>query len=163
MLCQHCKKNPATFSYVEIINGAKFESHLCDSCYADLVGDLGSKANNDLWAGLFGEPSVKEKKCTVCGTRYSDYERTGLLGCPNCYDMFREELLPSIRRIQGKVDHVGKAAKNNDDLGLHRRLKSLQEQLEQALKERRYAEAGRLNNQIAEINKTLYGGGEDDE
>lgn len=163
MLCQHCKKNAATVSYVEIINGKKFESHLCAPCYSDLLGDLNSKANNDLWAGLFGEPAVAEKKCTVCGAKYSDYERTGLLGCPNCYDMFREELLPSIRRIQGKVNHVGKTAVNNDELGLHRRLKSLQEQLEQALKERRYGEAGRLNRQIAEINKTLYGGGEDDE
>ena len=163
MLCQHCKKNTATVSYVEIINGDKFESHLCASCYSELLGELGSKANNDLWAGLFGEPVKKEKRCTVCGTRYSDYEKTGLLGCPNCYDIFREELIPSIQRIQGKVNHVGKAANNNDELGLHRRLKSLQEQLEVALKERRYGEAGRLNMQINEINKRLYGGGEGDE
>ncbi len=163
MLCQNCKKNAATVDYVEIINGERYESHLCSSCYAELLGEANSKADSDIWAGFFGEPSIKkEKKCTVCGTRYSDYQRTGLLGCPNCYDIFREELLPSIRRIQGKVTHVGKSAKNNDELGLHRQLKSLQEQLEVALKERRYGEAGRLNRQIKEINDALYGGGEDE-
>lgn len=162
MLCQHCKKNTATVDYVEIINGERYENHLCASCYAEFLGDAASKVNNDIWTGLFGEPVIKEKKCTVCGTRYSDYQRTGLLGCPNCYDIFRDELLPSIQRIQGKVMHVGKSAKNNDELGLHRRLKSLQEQLEIALKERRYGEAGRLNKQIKEINDALYGGGEDE-
>lgn len=161
MLCQHCKKNTATVNYVEIINGDKFESHLCEACYAGLYGELGSKSNNDIWAELFAtENLIAQKVCPVCGTKFSDYERTGLLGCASCYDMFKEELLPSIQRLQGKVRHVGKAAENNDEFGLHRRLKSLQEQLEKALKERRYSDANRLNRQINEINKTIYGGGE---
>lgn len=158
MLCQHCKKNQATVNYVEIINGDKFESHLCASCYAAMYGDLNSPSNADIWAGLFGAPVKKRKKCPVCGTSYDDYERTGLLGCASCYDVFKEELIPSIRRIQGKVDHVGKVECNNDELGLHRRLKSLQEQLEAALREKRFEDAGRLNRQISEITKKLYGG-----
>lgn len=161
MLCQHCKKNIATVNYVEIINGDRFESHLCEMCYAGLSAELNSKANNELWADLFGTGNpIEQKVCPVCGTKYSDYERTGLLGCASCYDMFKEELLPSIQRIQGKTNHVGRAANNNDEFGLHRKLKDLQEQLEKALKERRYSEANRLNRQIYEINKTLYGGGE---
>ena len=159
MICRHCKKNPATVNYVEIINGDKFESHLCASCYAELFGELNSKTNNDLWTGLFGSEPPQTKICPVCGTTYSDYERSGLLGCASCYDVFKEELIPSIQRIQGKVRHVGKAESNNDELGLHRRLKSLQSQLETALKERRYDEAGRLNAKIKEITKILYGGG----
>lgn len=162
MLCQHCKKNAATVSCVEIINGKKFESHLCPGCYAALYGELNSKANGDIWAGLFGSAIEERKVCPVCGTSYADYERTGLLGCASCYDVFKEELIPSIQRIQGKVMHVGKVGANNDDLGLHRRLKTLQEQLEVALREKRYTDAGRLNKRINEINKTLYGGGGDE-
>ncbi len=158
MICQHCKKNTATLNYVEIINGKKFESHLCEYCYAELYGDLASKANNDLWAGLFGDGPERVKKCPVCGTTYSDYERTGLLGCASCYDVFKEDLLPSIRRIQGKVTHVGKTGENNDEFGLHRKLKILQEELEKALREKRYLDADRLNKQIKEINVKLYGG-----
>ncbi len=162
MLCQHCKKNLATVNYVEIINGEKFESHLCGPCYAALYGELNSKANADLWAGLFGPSSPRVKTCPVCGLSYADYERTGLLGCASCYDVFKEELIPSIRRIQGKVTHVGKVEKNNDEFGLHRRLKSLQSQLEAALREKRFEDAGRLNKQISEISKTLFGGEGDD-
>ena len=161
MLCQRCKKNIATENYVEIINGEKFESHLCGKCSAELHGDLHSKLNDNVCAWLFGSPAPK-KVCPVCGTSYADYERTGLLGCASCYDVFKEELLPAIGAIHGKTEHVGKVGTNNDELGLHRRLKTLQQQLETALREKRFVEAGRLNKRIYEINKILYGGGEND-
>lgn len=157
MLCQHCKKNPSTVDYFEIINGKKYESHLCSLCYADLYGELNSKTNNDIWAGLFGTSSRPAKVCPVCGTTYADYERSGLLGCTSCYDVFKEELIPCIRRIQGKVNHVGKADSNNDELGLHRKLKTLQEQLEKALKEKNFTEAGRLNKKIDAVKKMIKG------
>ena len=159
MLCQHCKKNPAVVNYFEQINGNKFEYHLCASCYADLYGELNNKVNNSLWAGLFSSPKPRKKVCPVCGTSFADFERTGLLGCTSCYDIFKDELIPSILRIHGKVEHIGKVGKNMDELGLHRRLNSLQEQLENALRVKDFREADRLNRQINAIKKTLHGGG----
>ena len=159
MLCQHCKKHTAVVNYTESNNGAKFSYHLCAFCYADLFGELNNKTNNDIWAGLFGGSNENRKVCPVCNTTYDDYEKTGLLGCTSCYDVFKEELIPSILRIQGKTEHVGKVGKNNDELGLHRRLKTLREQLEEALREKKYGEADRLNKQINSIKKTLHGGG----
>ena len=157
MLCQHCKKNTAVINYVEKVNGNKFECHLCAKCYADLYGEIKDKVNTDIWAGLFGSSIEETKVCPVCGTTYEDYERTGLLGCTSCYDVFKDELIPSILRIQGKVEHVGKVGNNTDALGLHRRLKTLQEQLEKALREKQFGEADRLNRQINSIKKTLKG------
>lgn len=161
--CQHCKKNPATVNYVEIINGDKFESHLCKSCYASLYGELHSKTNGDIWAGLFGTWDEEKKVCPVCGTTYADYERTGLLGCASCYDVFKDELLVAIKRIQGEVSHVGKVGTNKDEFGLHRRLKTLQEELETALREKRYSDANRLNTRIKEITNKLFKTGGNDE
>lgn len=159
MLCQHCKKNPAAVNYVEKVNGNKFEYHLCAFCYADLYGELNSKVNNNVWAGLFSQPSPRKKVCPVCRTTFADFERSGLLGCTSCYDVFKEELIPSVLRIHGKVEHIGKVGKNMDEHGLHRRLKSLQEQLENALRVKDFKEADRLNRQINAIKKTLHGGG----
>lgn len=99
------------------------------------------------------------KRCPVCGTTFSDYERTGLLGCASCYDVFKDSLLPVIGRIHGKTEHVGKAGTNSDEHGLHRRLKALQEQLETALREKRFNDADELNRRIYAISKTIYGGG----
>ncbi len=159
MLCQHCKKNPAAVNYVEKVNGNKFEYHLCAFCYADLYGELNSKVNNNVWAGLFSPSSPRKKVCPVCRTTFADFERSGLLGCTSCYDVFKEELIPSVLRIHGKVEHIGKVGKNMDEHGLHRRLKSLQEQLENALRVKDFKEADRLNRQINAIKKTLHGGG----
>ena len=153
MLCQHCKKNPAAVNYVEKVNGNKFEYHLCAFCYADLYGELNSKVNNNVWAGLFSQSSPRKKVCPVCRTTFADFERSGLLGCTSCYDVFKEELIPSVLRIHGKVEHIGKVGKNMDEHGLHRRLKSLQEQLENALRVKDFKEADRLNRQINEIGR----------
>lgn len=161
MLCQHCKKNIATYNYISIVNNQKFATHLCDSCYANLYGDLNSKATGDILAGLFGESDNTQKTCPVCGSTYEDYENSGLLGCASCYDVFKSELIPSIMRIQGKINHVGKVGVNNDELGLHRRLKSLQEDLERALKNKNYIQASVLNSVIDQVKKRLYGGKND--
>ena len=158
MLCQQCKKYPATVSYMEIVNGKKFEIHLCGECYADLYGEANSKAGGGFWAGLLNSRVHQAKACPVCGTTYADYENSGLLGCAGCYDVFKDELLPDIRRIHGKVNHVGKVGKNVDELGLHRRLGYLQEQLEAALRDKRYNDAGALNRQIDAIKKQIDGG-----
>lgn len=159
MLCQHCKKNPAVVNYVEKVNGNKFEYHLCAFCYADLYGELNNKVNNDVWAGLFSSPAPRKKVCPVCHTTFSDFERTGLLGCTSCYDVFKDELIPSILRIHGKVEHIGKVGKNMDEHGLYRRLKTLQEKLESALRIKDFKEADLLNRQINAIKKALHGGG----
>lgn len=73
--------------------------------------------------------------------------------------MFKDELIPTLLRIQGKAEHVGKKGNNNDEFGLHRQLNSLQEQLENALREKKFTEADRLNKKINSIKKTMHGGG----
>lgn len=143
---------------MEIIEGTKYESHFCKDCYVEVTGDFTENDGSVFWTNLYGDGGLEESlACPVCGTRYCDYRRTGLLGCPSCYDIFKEQLLPTIRNIHGKDTHIGTAALNNDEYGLLRKLKSLQEKLEEAVKARRYTEANLLNKQIKDINKKLYG------
>lgn len=157
MLCQYCKKNPVTVSYTENINGKKSEFRLCSECYLKICGEADEKLK-DVFS-FFDTPKRRVKSCAVCGTTYADYERTGLLGCASCYDMFKDELIPSVLKIQGKTEHVGKRGGKQDDLLLNVKLKNLQVRLEQALRDKRFGEADALNRQIAGIKKTLGGGG----
>ena len=159
MLCQHCRKNQATVNFIEKINGETFELHLCGSCYAYKYGEFESEYNGALLNGLFDSPARKGKTCKVCGTRLSDYEKTGLLGCASCYDVFKEELMPSIVRIHGKGEHVGKAGgDHSSEHDLRRTLSELQEKLEAALQSGDYLRAGRHNEQMKIIKKKLTGG-----
>ncbi|MDE6356436.1 MAG: hypothetical protein K2L67_04245 [Clostridia bacterium] len=156
MLCQHCKKNTATYNKIVIVGDKKFESHLCEACYVSMFGELNSKG--DILGEMTADAFMRTERCPVCGTTFYDYEQTGLLGCASCYDVFKSRLLPVINRIHGKTEHVGKVGSNNDELGLHHRLKALQGQLEKALREKRFNDADELNRRIYEISKKLYGG-----
>ncbi len=158
MLCQHCKKKPATVNFVETINGDSFELHLCDACYAYKYGEFEAQAANAFLNGLFGNAAPAAKKCGVCGMSFGEYEKTGLLGCASCYDVFKEELLPYIEQIQRNVEHIGRVGTHSDEHDLRLKLKSLQEQLENALQRNDYVLAGKLNSQMQIIKKKLKGG-----
>ena len=41
-----------------------------------------------------------EKTCPRCGMKLGEFRKTGLLGCAGCYCAFREEILPTVRRVQ---------------------------------------------------------------
>ena len=76
------------------------------------------------------------------------------MGCPSCYDVFNERLIPYITRIQGKTVHVGKGGgvyTSEHDLRL--KLSSLQQEMERALSQGKYLEAGRINEQMNALKK----------
>ena len=159
MLCQRCKKNQATVNHVEEIKGKKIGYNLCRACYTELFGSINSAAGNDMLSGLIAQPARRRmRNCPVCGMAYSDFERTGLLGCATCYDVFKEELMPYIERIQGKVVHVGKVGQDAREQDLTRKLSRLQEELELAVRERRYPDAERINLKISEVRKLMSDG-----
>jgi protein arginine kinase activator len=159
MICQQCKKNVATTNFIEIVGGESFELHLCDKCYAQKYGEFEEQATGAMLSGLFGEQNNQDKVCEVCGMRFSDYEKTGLLGCPSCYDVFKEELLPSIARIQGQVRHIGREGGDySSEHDLRMQLRLMQDKLEGAIRAGDYAEAGRLNDKMKAIKKKLGGG-----
>ena len=162
MLCQRCKKREATISRKENIDKKDYIFYYCKQCYTELCEPLTSSVNQS-FAELLGESNTKVAECPVCRTTIEEYQQTGLLGCATCYDVLKQELLPYIRRIQGKDTHVGKAFKEDHDKhDLIKELTALQEKMEKALKGKRFAEASVINARIVEINKILYGGRMDD-
>jgi protein arginine kinase activator len=90
---------------------------------------------------------------------FKEFQKTGLLGCASCYDVFKKELMPYIERIQGKTVHVGlKGGDYYTEHELRRRLKDMQDELEGALKRGDYIYAGKLNARMQAIKKQLTGG-----
>ncbi len=165
MLCSNCGKKEASH-IVKRSDGE--ELSLCDSCY-DHWGEAAAYFGNDpgFFVSLLETEENDERKCPVCGTTLADYSHTGLLGCAACYETFREELLPAIRRIHGKTEHEGKhplgASSNFELLAEQERLRG---ELEQALREKRLKDAERINRDLRDISRTIYGydfGGEDDQ
>lgn len=160
LICQQCKKRPATVNFIDTVGGEKVALHLCEQCYKYKYGEFESVMSDAILSGLLGEAApAKNKVCRVCGMRFEEYERTGLLGCSSCYDVFKDELMPSIERIQGKTRHVGKEGGDHSaEHDLRLRLKALQEQLEAALTRGDYPSASRLNRQMTAIKNAMNGG-----
>ena len=158
-LCQDCKKRPATYNFIDTVNGNTVAMHLCAQCYASKYGEFENNTLNAMFNGLFDSPRRKVTKvCKVCGMRFEDYERTGLMGCPSCYDVFKEDILPYIAGIQGKTLHVGKeGGDHSSEHDLRIRLKDLQEQLEAALTRGDFRAADRLNRQMTAIKRRMQG------
>ena len=158
MLCSNCKKK---FAVHTVRNGGD-EIHLCSDCY-ERLGYAAEFVGEDIFASFL--PEKKDaKRCPVCGTSLSEYSRTGLLGCPDCYKSFREELMPAITRIHGKTQHSGKRPLGgNVRFELLAEQKSLRSELEQAVKENRMKDAERINRALREISRAIsedFGGGD---
>lgn len=111
MLCDNCKKNPATRHAIVLVNGQKHVMHLCAECAKNrglpidklpalLVLLSGPKSNHD---------TGSSRTCRKCGSSIKGLNENGLLGCADCYDTLREELLPVIKRAQGgRTRHTGR-------------------------------------------------------
>ncbi len=153
MLCSHCHNKEATHG----VDGEDGLPPLCDDCFARL-GEAAGYFGSD--AGLFVsfmQPETSEGVCPACGTALSDYARTGLLGCAECYEAFREQLRPAVRRIHGRTVHTGKHPCGDGKMyELLDERKRLRGELERAVREKRMKDAERINRDIRDISRMLY-------
>jgi len=164
MLCNNCRKKQATH-YLENYNSQGEDLYLCHDCYlklreSDFFGP-------DFLATFFmQEQPSEELRCPVCKTSFSDYKQTGIVGCERCYQTFKEELLPTIRKIHGKITHMGKHPQGETSYyELIKERNRLRSELELAIKEKRMQDADKINKDIKEINRIIYQGdfgGKDD-
>ncbi len=169
MLCQNCKTKNATTHIKTIMNGQLSEYYLCADCAKEKgYGNIFSGLENDLGnllGGLLGGASSTDEveRCEVCGTSFADITETGKLGCAHCYDRFREQLLPMIRRIHGEAKHKGKRpggsalriVEPNQKLAVApaNDLQAKKLKLKQAIEEQNFEEAAVLRDEIKELEK----------
>ena len=167
MLCQECKQKPATVHLVKIVDNHKTELHLCEDCARqrqdfmnvtpftinDLIAsfmDMQNQKAQDAASPTYEKPLAP--RCTVCGLDFNQFRKTGLLGCEDCYQSFREELLPLLRRIQGNTVHTGKVPKRSGSgLVRQKKITSLKTELKKAVETEAFEKAAVLRDQIREL------------
>ena len=93
-----------------------------------------------------------DKVCDKCGARLSDFYRTGMLGCPECYVAFEREIIPTLKKIQGRTFHAGKIPSITKlDKELLIEYERLLMEKERATIERRFSDIRELSEQILEL------------
>ena len=162
MICERCKKNEATVFYEENINGTSRSYSLCSECAAELKksGELSgffsfggvNSLHDQLFGGLFGlnqAPAKVRKTCPLCASAFSDLQKNGKAGCPECYKTFGEELRSSIRSIHGNVKHIGRSpAKFRKSREKENELKELKKQLKEAISNENFELAAELRDKV---------------
>lgn len=154
MTCQECGERAATVTVNTVINGVKSTKHICENC-AGKMG-IAFPSMNALLSNFFAPASLfeaqeqTEEACPDCGYRFSQFQKTGFLGCDRCYDHFRDALKPFVKRIQGGVVHKDEneqapARKSCD------RLAELKKQLSDAVEAEKYEKAAQLRDMIREL------------
>ena len=157
---QGCQ-NEATVHEVVIKAGQKVERHLCEQ-HAQTEGVVASSHApiNELLTKFVmsqagAQPPEAPPACPTCGSTWANFREKGLLGCPDCYDTFEEQLTPLLSRAhEGGVHHTGKhPTRAGMSAGLHRELSALRRELDEAIKAEEYERAASIRDRI----RTLHG------
>lgn len=166
MKCQKCGANNATTHVKTIINGEFKEFDLCSDCakkmgYTNIFSDMEDEFSSFL-GSFFGNalPARTESaRCDFCGSSYYDIAKTGQVGCAHCYDVFEDELMPSIRRIHGNTTHCGKnssrALRSNPDKNAEEtkedKIKRLKAELDKSVEKQEFEKAAKLRDEIKDL------------
>lgn len=165
MICQNCGQRTATTHIKSVVNGQLTEVHLCAQCaqkqgYAHFLPDMGGFGS--LLGGLLGETPIQEvKRCPGCGASFQEISKTGKIGCAQCYQTFRAQLLPMVQRIHGAAKHKGKspggsalrvAEPNRQLVAVEESpLEEKERLLKKAIEEQDFEQAAVLRDQIKEM------------
>ncbi len=171
MLCE-CGEREATVHEVIIKNGKKVEKHLCEVCAKNQGFDpkAGVPISQLISSFVLSSPGAKQGKalvCPTCQTTYDSFKQSGLLGCPDCYDAFEDELSPLLERShEGGTHHVGKQPKRatakrgrgvDPVMEARKRaeqIKQLRHQLDTALAGEQYEKAAGIRDEIRELSES---------
>jgi len=162
MVCNMCGKNQATVHLTEIIDDQITELHLCEECAQKKGAQMESHFGlSDLLAGLadlgtqFNKTKTESKlKCPRCGLSYEDFKKVGRLGCGECYNAFKDALIPLLKRIHGSTQHYGKSPKKIAKIvKAKNELDVLREKLQKAIYKEDFEEAAKLRDRIKELEK----------
>lgn len=164
MKCEMCDERDAVIHVQQIMGGETIELHLCEVCAHERgISKRDDKIELSLSQLLTGlvdldgedQASKTPQECPSCGLKLSSFRKNGLLGCPECYKSFEEEIRGMHKKLSGATRHLGKIPerlKTFKALIIDR--EKLKAQLDDAINHENYETAAVLRDQIRAIERT---------
>ena len=169
MLCDECGAREATVTLTVVQNNERTLRHLCPECmqrlggarsmlsaiFAAAVANVAALTQQrKAEEGDGGEESVPDKTCPRCGLSYAAFRKSGRLGCPGCYDAFREELRPMLQQLHGRTQHAGRRPDSTGGAHLvQSRREELQRLMNEAVQREDFEQAAILRDQLRALAK----------
>ena len=161
MKCDKCG-GVSVYHSTLIVNGVSQKTSLCRECaIKEGVFNQGTSLFDDMFstfADMLGYEQIENVVCPVCKTSLREFKSSGKLGCPNCYDMFREEISNILKRIAPFETHkqdtiIAKQVKA-EKLSKEDKIKQLRDEMKLAVSEERYEDAAKIKKQITKLEAT---------
>lgn len=171
MICEQCNNHEATIHMTQIVNNKKEEHHLCHECAQKAEHNKGffemfkvqslfedNFLKNDFFTAALYPQELRSKdmvKCEHCGMTFNDFNRTGRLGCNQCYDTF-PEIKSLIKRVQGTLVYEGRVPKRGASIFYQaRKIQALRNQLRELVSQEKYEEAVILRDEIKRLEQEI--------
>ncbi len=149
MLCDDCKKKPASIYFKDVSGGQIKELHLCEDC-ARKKGLLIDKKLSpvEVLQKMLKDTSHDDEKviCPVCFLTLAEFKKIGRFGCSNCLLTFEPYIKTLIKEVQESERHIGKKAKSAGRRAIE--VFRLREELRRALEKEAYEDAAQIRDKL---------------
>lgn len=160
MLCEECGKNQATVSITVTAGGEITTRRLCPDCmkkvqFSLVNGDIQGFLSSVLsMMGGAQKDEAPTAVCSGCGLSYDVFERTGRLGCAQCYRDFSAQLQPLLQRIHGRAQHAGRrpaAYTPSAEDALAQRERELRQKMDEAVASENFEDAAKYRDELRRL------------
>lgn len=85
---------------------------------------------------------------------YAEFERTGRLGCAQCYRDFSDQLKPLLQRIHGRAQHAGRrpaAFRPSPEDERAARVNELRQKMDEAVASENFEDAAKYRDELRKL------------
>ncbi len=184
MKCSRCNKNRATIHIDKFLNGKYIFIDVCDECalkegmipqQADITqlleeaiekffvkqvpesGKNPTKEGKRRTTTFFKKTKTQQSKtCSECGITLEEIDSDKLLGCPNDYEIFREEVLARLKRINSIARYDGQLpVMNRVEGNIRLEIRKKKTEMKNAISLENYEVAARIRDEIINLEAKL--------
>lgn len=163
-LCDLCGESPAVVHLKDVENKQIVHRDLCRRCAEkqgfssvssepESIQNLAEKLVT-MAKDVSGKSEADGVRCASCGLLYSEFTKTGRLGCATCYTTFHAQLKTLLRKTHGATVHKGTRPGGDTSLREERRhLRALKTELERAVRREEYERAAEIRDEIESLTR----------
>ncbi len=98
--------------------------------------------------------SLPNITCPTCHMTLGEFAKTGKLGCSDCYEAFRPQLVQVLKSVHGNAEHIGKTPENvSEKLKIKREHSRLKSALDAAVAAENFEEAAALRDRVRDLER----------
>lgn len=107
----------------------------------------------DFFDGFNVYPVYREEtRCKKCGRTYREFQKSGRIGCAECYKTFEAPIEVTLKRIHGNSEHKGKIpATSGGELAKKKKIEKIKTEIAAAVASENYEKAAALHKELKSL------------